>query len=104
MLAEPSAVTPPPPPRQPFEPTAVLLPPAAPTSTQNISSEQIEQKEVDSIANELKQELAKADTPAPPAAPPTPTAKVFEVHPEEGDTIFIDRDGSFRATDPKTAD
>jgi hypothetical protein len=108
VLTEPSSTSLSPPTRQPFEPTAVPLPPAAPTSTQNISSEQIEQKEVDSIANELKQELATPETSpsssGPTAGTSTPTAKVFEVHPEEGDTIVIDRDGSFRSADSKAAD
>lgn len=103
MLSELPA-EPPPPARRPFEPS-VMPSQAPPTSTHNISSNQIEQKEVDSIADELKQQLdTPSDAGTTPALEPDPKAKLFEVHPEEDDTIFIDRDGSFRRTDPKTAD
>jgi hypothetical protein len=76
---------------------------------------------VDRIAAELKQQLDtpiksvapttklpdELDTERPPepaeAEEPAPEEPVFEVHPDEGDTIFIDRDGSFRRNDPKIA-
>ncbi len=72
-----------------FQPASMPPPMAVPTSTQNISSNQIEQKEVDGIADELKQQLN------------TPSSKLTEIHPDEGDTIFIDRDGGFSRADPK---
>jgi len=68
----------------------------APTTTKNISSNELVQKEVDDIAKELKQELKS------PVAPEKPLS---EIHPDEGDTIFIDRDGSFHvAKDMKKSD
>jgi len=106
---------------QPFEPSQVMPSQVAPTQTQNISSNQLEQNEVDRIAAELKQQLdtpvssveptakrpaeSAAEVSAEPVEKSTiPEEPVFEVHPDEGDTIFIDREGSFRRTDPKVVD
>jgi hypothetical protein len=69
---------------------------ASPAGTKNISSDEIEQTEVDKIAAELKQQLGAKDS----AQPDKPAAPKAEDHiPLESgkdDTIFIDRDGSFR--------
>jgi hypothetical protein len=86
----------------------------------NISSNQLEQNEVHKIAAELKQELdvagppkqaaapAATPAPAPAAAAPEQDAKPAKktedtIHlqsgGEEGDTIFIDREGSFHTAD-----
>jgi hypothetical protein len=72
--------------------------PVAPVSLsppKNISSNELVQHEVDGIAAELKQKL---DTPT------APLKHGSEVHPNEGDTIFIDHDGAFHlAEDLKKA-
>jgi len=60
----------------------------SPAPTKNISSDELVKHEVDQIAAELKQELVK------PAATNKLTEEA-EVHPDEGDTIFIDHDGAF---------
>ena len=73
----------------------------------NISSDALEQKEVDKIAAELKQQLdaskpTEAPTPPPTAEPVVPapvaakTEDTVELKPGKDDTIFIDRDGQFR--------
>ena len=88
------------PPPQP----AQNLPASAPSTTKNISSNELVQNEVDEIAAELKQELNT------PAADSSGTTNVTELNPVEGDTIFIDRDGSFHVakdiekTDSKAAE
>jgi hypothetical protein len=77
--------------------------------TKNISSDVLEQSEVDRIAAELKQQL---DTPAPPKPPELPeppkpepepklhakTEHTIDLQSAQEDTIFIDRDGTFRTT------
>ncbi len=98
--------------------SAPFQPPVAPTqpapATQNISSNELEQAEVSQIAAELKQQL---DTPAQPqpaqqsepvVQPTLPKLKAkpkteasSDLKPGDGDTIFIDRDGSFRGLDSK---
>ncbi|HEY5152454.1 MAG TPA: ATP-binding protein [Candidatus Saccharimonadales bacterium] len=79
------------------------LPPAAPAH--NISSNELENTEVQEIASQLKQELSGSRlTPStfpPPEAAPEPAKKTehsMDLKEEEGDTIFIDRDGTFRQT------
>ncbi|HSX45904.1 MAG TPA: DUF87 domain-containing protein [Candidatus Saccharimonadia bacterium] len=92
----------------PAWPTATPTTPA-PAQTQNISSNEIEQGEVDKIAAELKQEIvppaeaqpAPATAPAPAPEPPK-TDHTVELHSDEAKSadegdIFIDRDGTFRA-------
>ncbi|HVX47787.1 MAG TPA: DUF87 domain-containing protein [Candidatus Saccharimonadales bacterium] len=80
-----------------FAPAA--QPPAAPTTTKNISSESVEQDEVDKIAAELKQELDQSKTPAASDKPAAKkTEHEAELKPGKDDTIFIDRDGTFRQT------
>jgi hypothetical protein len=59
-----------------------------PATSKNISSDELAKHEVDQIAAELKQEL---NTPAVPDK----LGPDSEVHPNEGDTIVIDHDGSF---------
>lgn len=64
----------------------------APTTTRNISSQELEQGEVDQIAAELKQQMA-------PPEPKSKTEHTVNLHsdepqPDEGDTIVIDREGS----------
>jgi hypothetical protein len=70
---------------------------SVPTPTpKNISSNELVQNEVDGIAAELKQKLN---------TPNAPLKHGSEVHPNEGDTIFIDHDGAFHlAEDLKKAD
>ncbi|MDB5164835.1 MAG: hypothetical protein JWL89_461 [Candidatus Saccharibacteria bacterium] len=85
---------------QPTPPTAAPAPQPAPEhSTKNISSDEIEQSEVDKIANELKQELNKSKQPAP--APKT--EHTLDLKPGKDDTIFIDQDGSFHLNDQADA-
>ncbi len=100
----------------PAAPTPPTLPPPP---TQNISSSQLEQGEVNEIAAELKQELGAPAAPQPNAIPaswkPAPTPKTdtkkpakkedtFNLEKGEGDTIFIDREGTFRpAQEPKAS-
>jgi hypothetical protein len=84
-------------PQQPPKKSPATAPPAAapePQSTKNISSDELAKHEVDKIAAELKQEL---DTSTP--SPPDKLSSGSEVHPTEGDTIFIDHDGSFHLAD-----
>jgi hypothetical protein len=72
-------------PKQP-EPVKAPQKPAAPAAPKNISSNELVKHEVDEIAAELKQELN---------TPPKKLKHGSEVHPNEGDTIVIDHDGSF---------
>lgn len=67
---------------------------AVPTGTYNISSEALENTEVDKIANELRLQL-KAKDKAPLHTPISKTA-ASEITPMilEGDTILIDHDGN----------
>ena len=96
------------PPKQP-------MPSASPADGHNISSDMIDQKEVDGIANELKKDLNSRRPSAPqPAQPgmPQPSPAATEAVPERsapaqdapqkpsepaegGDTIVIDQDGNF---------
>lgn len=104
----PPTVTPPAePPRQPFQPTNNPTQPAE-GKTQNISSNEIEKVEVNKIAAELKQQLDTPkvpEVPKPPKEPEPPKIKLrakskteatIDLSPGKDDTIFIDRDGSFR--------
>ena len=88
---------------QPATPAAAPTPPAPmvsadppaaiePTGTKNISSDEIEKSEIDKIAAELKHQL---DTPKAEPEPPK-TEHHINLQTAEDDTIFIDRDGSFR--------
>jgi hypothetical protein len=73
-------------------PTPAGQSPGQATSTKNISSDEIEEKEVAQIAQELKQGLQ------PSAKKPEPTADsstAKAVAPNE-DTIYIDQEGNFR--------
>jgi hypothetical protein len=77
-------------------------------STPNISSEELENKEVDRIAAELKQQLG-ADKPEEAAKKPEPVTKKPDEMPAEpsvdkpsvasGDTIFIDREGNLHTAE-----
>jgi hypothetical protein len=82
-----------------------VLPPAAPATPspvppvkQNISSDELDNKEIHEIATELKQQL---DTPDSKKMAEQPEIIKKTEHRidlqsgEKGDTIFIDRDGSF---------
>jgi hypothetical protein len=65
--------------------------------TKNISSGELEQKEVDKIAAELKQELDTPAAPAPAEAKPAEPKKAtghIELKPGKDDTIFIDQEGT----------
>jgi len=100
--AAPAVVTPAP---------AAPAPPAAPaavvTPTQNISSNELAKSEVSEIAAELKQELGASKLTASTFPPPTPepepakTEHSVDLGVEEGDTIYIDRDGTFRPAESK---
>jgi hypothetical protein len=101
--AQPQAVPGQPQATQPFQAPAVAAPTAAAAkTTQNISSNELERDEVHEIAAELREEL---DSPKPADNMPVETAKKTEhlidlqSSQSEGDTIFIDRDGSFRQAD-----
>lgn len=91
----------------PFQ-SAAMPPSPPPVTTSNISSDVLEQGEVEQIAAELKQELsgstsavnlAGSPTPAPANTPeqPKPSQPADQAALAEGDTIVIDRDGSFRS-------
>jgi len=90
----------------PVEPPVIAAtPPAAtppiPTEpsmpTQNISSNELANTEVQQIAAEIKHELKnKTPEPAPEPEPVKTTEHTVDLEAEEGDTIFIDRDGTFR--------
>ena len=88
--------------QQPVAAPASPPKPAQPAPTEgtmdirNISSTDIEDKEVAGIAQELKQSLGGTKSPEPPAA-----KKDTE---ESGDTIYIDREGNLRTTDEPAAD
>jgi hypothetical protein len=70
---------------------------AAARTTQNISSNELEGNEVHEIAAELRQEL---DSPKPKK---TEHSIDLQSGASEGDTIFIDRDGSFRQAEKPAA-
>jgi hypothetical protein len=72
---------------------------------QNISSEELDQPEVDQIANQLKQDLAevsplaKKPLTAEPAKPAVEDkAETDTIPQEEEDTIYIDREGNLTQT------
>ncbi|HEX7632801.1 MAG TPA: ATP-binding protein [Candidatus Saccharimonadales bacterium] len=80
-------------PSQPFAPaSASIATPSMPATTKNISSDEIEQTEVDKIAAELRHELDDSKKSTQPQ--PNKTHNV-ELKPGKDDTIFIDQDGSF---------
>ena len=62
-------------------------------NTKNISSNETAKDEINEIAAELKQELVDSTEQHKGKS---------EVHPEEGDTIFIDRDGTFHISNEPT--
>jgi len=66
--------------------------------TQNISSDELEQSEVDKIAAELKQQL----DPKPAEKTAAKTEATIELKAGKDDTIFIDQDGSFHLNDDKS--
>ena len=80
----------------PFSVPAAPAAPAMPKDPHNISSEELDKQEVDKIADELKRDL-EGPKPAPAVAPVSKA--------DDGDTIFIDRDGNLTqaATDDKPA-
>jgi hypothetical protein len=73
------------------------------STTNNISSQEIDQGEVDKIAAEIKEEMTpEAQTLPPPT--PKPTELTLDLHSDEdqsevGDTIFIDQEGSLSQPD-----
>jgi hypothetical protein len=79
-----------------------------PSPVQNISSESVEQTEVDKIAAELKQQLGAARPPEEPEAPkpgpvmheppkiPHVKENTIELQTGKDDTIYIDGDGTLR--------
>jgi hypothetical protein len=82
--------------RQPFQPAPMPAPVAPGGDTKNISSNEIEQSEVDKIAAELKQQLGG---PKNVTLGGEKTEHHAELKPGNDDTIFIDRDGSFHLND-----
>jgi len=91
---------------QPLNPTPVSLPLSGSTNTTllpstqataNISSTDIDQAEVDKIAGELRSQLKTSETTANPG----PTNKDDEIN--DGDTIYIDREGNLKQPDQVTA-
>jgi hypothetical protein len=91
-----ASTVPPPQPSQPFTAAPAPPPSSASPETNNISSNELEQAEVDKIAAELKQQL---DTPDPPVKKPSKTEHTMDLSPGQGDTIFIDREGQFQQTE-----
>ncbi|HXE09894.1 MAG TPA: hypothetical protein VN554_00530, partial [Verrucomicrobiae bacterium] len=104
------------PPAQPAKTPFTTTPPPATSSgpnRRNISSQAVEQGEVQKIAAELKQELdggngdskpskpkAVAKKPTPkPKAQPKKTEDTINMEAGQDDTIFIDREGTFHAAD-----
>lgn len=65
--------------------------------TKNISSDEIEQSEVDKIAAELRQQLDQPKEPAKKVA--DDQEHHIELKPGKEDTIFIDPDGNLKMTD-----
>lgn len=80
----------------PFSVPATPVASAMPKDPHNISSEELDKQEVDKIADELKRDL-EGPKPSPAVAPAPKT--------DDGDTIFIDRDGNLTqaASDEKPA-
>jgi hypothetical protein len=83
-------------------PAVGATPPSASKGpAQNISSSELEQGEVHEIAAEIKQQLDALPAGTKPK-PPAKTEHTFNLDTTEGDTIFIDREGSFhQAKEPK---
>ncbi len=88
----PPAVVPTAPKITPAEPPATPEPTPS-TDTQNISSEELDRKEVDKIADELKLSLRSAAKPEPTKSPVN-----------DGDTIFIDRAGNLTQAEELKSD
>lgn len=84
--------------RRPFEPAPAAAPAPIGGDTKNISSNEIEQTEVDKIAAELKSQFA---APKPVKLGGEQTEHSVELKAGDDDTIFIDRDGSFSLQAPK---
>lgn len=78
----------------PFSVPVAPAVPAVPKDPHNISSEELDQQEVDKIADELKRDLQGPKPDAPVVAPSAPA------HTNEGDTIIIDRDGNLTQAAP----
>ncbi|MDL2363418.1 MAG: ATP-binding protein [Patescibacteria group bacterium] len=76
---------------QQFQPTAATVVQPTNGDTKNISSNELEQTEIDKIANELKQQLGTVK----PVVTTPKTEHTSDLKPGEDDTIFIDRDGTF---------
>lgn len=87
-------------------PAKAAQPPASPTeggmNIRNISSTDIEDKEVAGIAQELKQSLGDAK-PVASAPAPEPAKKEDDDNNDGGDTIYIDREGNLRTNDEPSA-
>ncbi|MDB5170854.1 MAG: hypothetical protein JWO35_548 [Candidatus Saccharibacteria bacterium] len=99
---KPDAFTPPAPTeRQPFQPAPVAPAPETGGDTKNISSNEIEQTEVDKIAAELKSQL---DAPKPVKLGGSKKEHSVDLQAGDDDTIFIDRDGSFSLNEPPKKD
>ncbi len=88
---------------EPFHPPAnwasMTAAQTAPESIRNISSQEVEQHEVDQIAAELKQQMtASPEVPKPVAHKTEHTINLHADEPQvdEGDTIFIDQEGSLK--------
>lgn len=88
----PFEVASPPPASSGSQPT---LTDTVPKATKNISSDEIEQTEVDKIAAELRQQLDAPASAHQPAKPLAKTEDTIDMSPGQDDTIFIDREGVF---------
>ncbi len=102
MIQDPGQ-TPQPAPASEPAPTAPASsdPQLTPSETKNISSDEIEQTEVDKIAAELRQQFAAPSETA--KKPPAKTEHEFDLQPGQGDTIFIDQDGTFQINEQPPA-
>ena len=89
--------------QQPFTTSGTNPAPSAPTAADasgsaNISSNEIESKEVDKIAQELRGQLSDNSKPAAVSEPqPTKPEDAQAANPD--DTIYIDREGNLQQTD-----
>jgi len=81
-----------------FRTPSAPQPPVAASTDRNISSDTIDQKEVDKIAAELKQELDTARPLADEQKQLTDKERTFELEEGKDDTIRIDRDGVLSQT------
>ena len=84
-----------------FQPQGTNPEPNAPQATKNISSDEIEEKEVAEIAQELKNGLQRSDTPLPAADSPQPSSSTDTL--QDQDTIVIDQEGILHQKDDKTS-